>query len=117
MPVLEMGLTPMSPRMDVVPVVEIPDLARIVKLPALPRFTGVCAAGAVAELGAVIGRVLPKAERLTKAPTTESKIAVFKVIDPLEACARAQRATTAAGEAVGFGRHGIADPPCDCLLR
>jgi hypothetical protein len=117
MPVLETGLAPMSPRMDVVPVVEIPDLARIVKLAALPRFTGVCTAGAAAELDEVMDRALPKAERLARAPNAERRIAVFTVIGPLETCARDQRATTAAGEAVGFGAHGIADPPCARLLR
>ena len=41
-PVMELaatGLTPMSPTMDVVPVVEIPVLANTTKLAALPKFT------------------------------------------------------------------------------
>ncbi len=33
------GLTPIFPTIEVVPVVEIPDIDRIVKLPADPRFT------------------------------------------------------------------------------
>lgn len=38
------GLTPMSPTIEVVPVVEIPVFANMVKLPAVPRFTAGCAA-------------------------------------------------------------------------
>ena len=34
------GLSPISPVMWVVPVVEIPDFARITKFPAIPRSTG-----------------------------------------------------------------------------
>src|SRR5450830_1909791 len=34
------GLTPISPVTEEVPVVEIPDFARITKLPAVPRTTG-----------------------------------------------------------------------------
>jgi hypothetical protein len=40
MAVWSIGLTPISPPMEVVPVVEIPDFAKIVKLPAVPRSTG-----------------------------------------------------------------------------
>ncbi len=39
MAVLLIGLTPISPTIEVVPVVEIPDFARIAKLPDDPRFT------------------------------------------------------------------------------
>jgi hypothetical protein len=39
-----MGLTPISPVIAEVGIVEIPDFARITKLPAVPRFTGVCTA-------------------------------------------------------------------------
>jgi hypothetical protein len=35
-----MGLTPISPTMEVVPVAEIPDFANTIKSPAVPRFTG-----------------------------------------------------------------------------
>src|SRR5665648_803652 len=42
MAVLSIGLTPISPTIDVVPVVEIPDLDRTTKSPAIPRFTAVC---------------------------------------------------------------------------
>jgi hypothetical protein len=38
--VAAIGLTPISPTIEVVPVVEIPDFARITKLPADPRSTG-----------------------------------------------------------------------------
>ena len=38
--VFDIGLTPMSPLIWVVPVDEIPDLARIAKLAAEPRLTG-----------------------------------------------------------------------------
>ena len=38
--VLLIGLTPMSPTIEVVPVVEIPDFDRITKSSAVPRFTG-----------------------------------------------------------------------------
>lgn len=41
MAVLVIGLTPISPTIEVAPVVEIPDFDRITKLPAVPRFTGV----------------------------------------------------------------------------
>ena len=44
MPVLSIGLTPIFPTIEVVPVVEIPDFDRITKLPAVPRLTGACAA-------------------------------------------------------------------------
>jgi hypothetical protein len=44
MAVEPIGLTPMSPLMAVVPVVEIPDLAKAAKFPANPRFTGSCTA-------------------------------------------------------------------------
>ena len=40
MPVLSIGLTPMSPTIEVVPVVEMPVFVRITKLPADPRFMG-----------------------------------------------------------------------------
>jgi hypothetical protein len=40
MAVWSIGLTPMSPVIRVVPVVDIPDFANIAKSPALPRFTG-----------------------------------------------------------------------------
>ena len=40
MAVAAIGLTPISPTIEVVPVVEIPDFARITKLPAVPRSTG-----------------------------------------------------------------------------
>ena len=39
MAVLSIGLTPILPTIEVVPVVETPDFARITKLPAVPRFT------------------------------------------------------------------------------
>ena len=38
-PVAAIGLTPISPVIEVDPVVEIPDFVRITKLPADPRFT------------------------------------------------------------------------------
>jgi hypothetical protein len=38
--VLLAGLTPMLPTIEVVPVLDIPVFARIVKSPAVPRFTG-----------------------------------------------------------------------------
>jgi hypothetical protein len=41
-----MGLTPISPVIAEVGIVEIPDLARITKFPAVPKFTGAWAAGA-----------------------------------------------------------------------
>lgn len=44
MAVEPMGLTPMSPLMAELGTVLMPDLARTVKLPALRRFTGSCAA-------------------------------------------------------------------------
>jgi hypothetical protein len=47
MALLPIGLTPISPVMWVVPVVEIPDFDRITKLPAVPRFTGGSAAAVV----------------------------------------------------------------------
>jgi hypothetical protein len=40
MPVAAIGLTPIFPRIWVVPVVEIPDFDRIAKLQADPRSTG-----------------------------------------------------------------------------
>jgi hypothetical protein len=40
MAVAAIGLTPISPTTEVLPVVVIPDFARIVKLPAVPRSTG-----------------------------------------------------------------------------
>jgi hypothetical protein len=40
-PVAEIGLTPIFPTIDVVPVVVIPDFDRITKFPAVPRFTAV----------------------------------------------------------------------------
>jgi hypothetical protein len=40
MAVAAIGLTPISPTIEVVPVVEIPDFARIAKLAADPRGTG-----------------------------------------------------------------------------
>src|ERR1039457_3946484 len=46
MAVAPMGLTPISPVIAEVGIVEIPDLARITKLPAVPRFTGACTAAA-----------------------------------------------------------------------
>ncbi len=39
MAVLSIGLTPISPIIEVVPVVEMPDFDRMAKLPADPRFT------------------------------------------------------------------------------
>ena len=39
MAVLSIGLTPIFPVIEVVPVAEIPDFDRITKLPAVPRFT------------------------------------------------------------------------------
>jgi hypothetical protein len=39
MAVLVIGLTPISPVIEVVPVVDIPDFDRMTKLPADPRFT------------------------------------------------------------------------------
>jgi hypothetical protein len=47
MAVLSIGLTPMSPTIEVAPVVEIPDFDRITKLPAVPRFTGAIVAPVV----------------------------------------------------------------------
>jgi hypothetical protein len=47
MALLSIGLTPISPVMWVVPVVEIPDFDRITKLLAVPRFTGSRAAAVV----------------------------------------------------------------------
>ena len=44
MPVESIGLTPISPVTADVGTVDIPDFARITKLPAVPRFTGACAA-------------------------------------------------------------------------
>lgn len=49
MAVLAIGLAPISPTIEVAPVVEIPDSDRITKLPAVPRFTGVRVAGAVVD--------------------------------------------------------------------
>ena len=40
MAVLAIGLTPILPTIDVVPVVEIPDCVNTAKLPAVPRLTG-----------------------------------------------------------------------------
>jgi hypothetical protein len=57
------GLTPISPTIAVVPVLEIPVFARITKLPAVPRFT---AAGPAANV--VIDPLKPNIN--TKANTT-----------------------------------------------
>ncbi|MFZ3077613.1 MAG: hypothetical protein WA139_04110 [Candidatus Aenigmatarchaeota archaeon] len=43
MAVLSIGLTPISPIIEVVPVVETPDFERITKSPAVLRFTVACA--------------------------------------------------------------------------
>jgi mRNA-degrading endonuclease toxin of MazEF toxin-antitoxin module len=114
--VLVIGLTPMCPMIVVEPTVEIPDLARIVKLAALPRFTGTCAAGAVAVhanppasaetglmasrpavLEAVMDRALPRVARIAIAVTRENRVAGFMIRVPLESCALVQRATAAIG--------------------
>jgi hypothetical protein len=98
----------------VVPVVEIPDLARIVKWAALPRNTGACKNAAGVEyremrallgvcltvstpdgLDPAMGRALPRTERLAMAPTTESSLVVFTIVDPLVSGAQAQRGTAA----------------------
>ena len=50
MKVAAAGLTPISPTIEVVPVVEIPDFARIAKLAADPRFTAARGVEAVVKL-------------------------------------------------------------------
>jgi hypothetical protein len=56
MAVLLIGLTPMSPTMEVVPVVEIPDFDRMANSPAVPRLTGARVAPVVLEV-VVVERV------------------------------------------------------------
>jgi hypothetical protein len=55
-PVWSIGLTPISPVIKVVPVVEIPDFANITKSPDVPRFTG-AGPNARAEAAAIAGTV------------------------------------------------------------
>jgi len=77
----------------VVPVVEIPDLARIANLAASPRFTGVAGAATGAGLAkvfastetaegldSVMGKAPPR--KLVRAPTADSSMMVFTVVDP-----------------------------------
>jgi hypothetical protein len=52
--VLAIGLTPIFPTIEVVPVVEIPDFARITKLPADPRSTGACDTAPLVKLGIAV---------------------------------------------------------------
>jgi 4-hydroxy-tetrahydrodipicolinate synthase len=129
--VLAIGLTAILPVIVVVPVVEIPDLARIVKWEALPRCTGACGDRTIefaiilapAEsrsdgLNAVMGRALPRAERLARAPTTNNSLMVFTIDDPLISSAQAQRNTALpSGQAVGFDVHEPVGPTCSCLVR
>ena len=54
MKVAAAGLAPISPTTEVVPVVEIPDFARITKLAADPRGTGAC----TVDVGVVVAMVV-----------------------------------------------------------
>jgi hypothetical protein len=125
MAVLVMGLTPMCPRMIVVPVVEIPAFDRIVNWAAPRRFTGVCTlatagaqtkfsastrAGFVASgpdgLNVEMGRALPRTERLARVPMTDKAVMVFTIADPLFCRSRAANIRPHSATYAEFGVRG-----------
>jgi hypothetical protein len=78
MAVLAIGLTPIFPTIEVVPVVEIPDFDRITKSAADPRFTG---AGPLAN---TVGNKLMTASTVSRPTANVPTLVLFNFVRPTE---------------------------------